>query len=538
MRFFSKLTLSLFALLLIYACGPGEETSPLETESAGSQVTRQAEQKVSQTESAHVDSPIAWFTGSVEEAFTKAQKVDKPLFFYWGAVWCPPCQEIKNTVFKSSSFIELSKLFIPVYLDGDRLQAQSWGEHFGVKGYPTMIVFNPRGKEVTRIPGGIDVSRYAGILDLALNHLRPTSDLLRLALHEPDKLQDSDFTQLAFYSWGQDHKAIPEEQRETLFSLLSELAAKDPIASSRLFMQYLLSKSEQEESVALGPQEKAAARTRVEQILDSSKLMRANWDYLTGYAEELVLLLTDEGESRQRLSDDWSEKTLALHRDASLSTSDQLGGWYPTLELYWLSQPNSESLPQQLVLQLKADVAAADQKIRSPYARQSVIYTAASLLKTAHLYTEAETLLLAELQHSKSAYYFMSNLASLAEKRGDHDAAVNWLKKAYVNSDGRATRFQWGVQYVTGLIRLQPQQQQLVVDTTLGLFKVLDRESDIFAGRNFSRLKTLRKSLQPWRQLEANRIAIQPFYDKIDALCDQLDAALQEARNCRELKKS
>lgn len=32
---------------------------------------------------------IPWFQGSIEAAFTYAQAVDKPLFLYWGAIWCP-----------------------------------------------------------------------------------------------------------------------------------------------------------------------------------------------------------------------------------------------------------------------------------------------------------------------------------------------------------------------------------------------------------------------------------------------------------------
>jgi thioredoxin-related protein len=54
-------------------------------------------------------------------------------------------------------FIERSKLFVPVYLDGDTVNAQAYAEKFGVRGYPTMIVFDPAGVELTRIPGGIDL---------------------------------------------------------------------------------------------------------------------------------------------------------------------------------------------------------------------------------------------------------------------------------------------------------------------------------------------------------------------------------------------
>ena len=52
------------------------------------------------------------------------------------------CHAISATVFKSPEFLERSKLFVPVYLDGDTENAQAYGEKFSVRGYPTMIVFD------------------------------------------------------------------------------------------------------------------------------------------------------------------------------------------------------------------------------------------------------------------------------------------------------------------------------------------------------------------------------------------------------------
>ena len=109
---------------------------------------------------------IDWYEGTVDEAFAEAKLSGKPIYLYWGAVWCPPCHAIAATVFKSPEFIERSKLFIAVYLDGDYEDAQAYGEEFGVRGYPTMIVFDSDGAELTRIPGGIDLEAYASVLDL------------------------------------------------------------------------------------------------------------------------------------------------------------------------------------------------------------------------------------------------------------------------------------------------------------------------------------------------------------------------------------
>lgn len=108
---------------------------------------------------ATVQAGIAWVKpegASLEAAFARAKAENKPLFLYWGAVWCPPCNQIKATVFNRPDFIERSKGFIPVYLDGDTPGAQKLGAQFKVRGYPTTILFSPQGTELTRLPGEVD----------------------------------------------------------------------------------------------------------------------------------------------------------------------------------------------------------------------------------------------------------------------------------------------------------------------------------------------------------------------------------------------
>src|SRR5205814_4122338 len=100
-------------------------------------------------------SGIAWQMASsdaeVDRAFALAKQSGKQVFLYWGAVWCPPCNQVKATLFSRPDFVERSRAFIPVYVDGDKPGAQKVASRFKVSGYPTMILFKPDGAEVTRL---------------------------------------------------------------------------------------------------------------------------------------------------------------------------------------------------------------------------------------------------------------------------------------------------------------------------------------------------------------------------------------------------
>src|SRR5687767_1807977 len=83
---------------------------------------------------------IAWKKAAsdaeVDAAFAQAKAEKKPVFVYWGAKWCPPCNQVQATLFNRNDFIERSRAFVPVYIDGDSPGAQKLGTRFKVRGYP------------------------------------------------------------------------------------------------------------------------------------------------------------------------------------------------------------------------------------------------------------------------------------------------------------------------------------------------------------------------------------------------------------------
>lgn len=131
---------------------------------------------------AHKPSPKVWFDGSVDKAFESAKKTNKPIFLYWGAAWCPPCNEIKSQVFSKPEFAGLMKSVVSVYLDGDSEIAQVWGEKLHASDYPTMLLLDPKANELLRISSAVSYEDFAATLANALSQRTTISQLISRAI--------------------------------------------------------------------------------------------------------------------------------------------------------------------------------------------------------------------------------------------------------------------------------------------------------------------------------------------------------------------
>jgi len=472
---------------------------------------------------------IQWFDGSVDQAFALAGREHRPIYLYWGASWCPPCQEIKHTVFLDPDFIALSRLFVPVYLDGDSAQAQQAGDRFKVRGYPTMIVFNPQGTEITRIPGGIDIARYNTVLQLSLDQMRPVSELVQLALSDPARLGAGDFFQLAYYSWSQDAAALPAGTPASLFRDLAE-RAPDELAAARLYMQYLVSL--QDEPPAEREATAAGAGDAVRRVLASDELTLGCWDTLA-YRPEILELVIAEGAAGASLSSLWETRVLGLRHHPSLSTSEQLAGWLPYLHFHF--RHTEEPLSAEVREDLEADLSHADHVTTDAHARQSVVSQMEYVYQQARLMDAARNLLLAELERAAEPYYFMSGLGAIAEEEGRADEAVDWYRQAYEASRGEATRLQWGASYVRALIRMTPDDTGAVAGATATLLDEVERPEELFSGRNFRVLRSLDQTLAGWQSGTGSATIAAGFHSRIADLCTGLPAASPQRENCLSL---
>ncbi|OYU43854.1 MAG: disulfide isomerase, partial [Burkholderiales bacterium PBB4] len=401
--------------------------------------------------SAQAHAGIDWVKpdgASLDAIFAKAKADNKPVFLYWGAVWCPPCNQIKATVFNRPDFIAKSKAFVPVYLDGDTPGAQKLGTQFKVRGYPTTILFKPDGTELTRLPGEVDAVQYMQLLAQGLSSTQPIKETLAQALAKdagaaPTLTMDA-WRMLAYYSWETDEsQLVPKKE---LAATLLQLAQKCPATYADTAARLML------KAAALSAEEKAAgldtaaALAAVQSVVKDPVRARANADMLSYYAKDIVKVVTPKGSpERNALVADWNAALEKLVVDATLSKGDQLGAAQAKVDLTAIDGPADPKQPRDAtLLTLVRDTAAAmDKSITDKYERQSVIPNAAHLLSDVGLLDESDAMLKAELPKAVSPYYHMLVLSSNAKKRGDTAGALDWAEKAYAGSIGPATRMQW-----------------------------------------------------------------------------------------------
>lgn len=471
---------------------------------------------------APADGGIDWVRASgdaeVDTAFARAKSEGKPVFVYWGAKWCPPCNQLQATLFNRQDFIERSRAFVAVYVDGDRPGAQKLGTRFAVRGYPTTVVFDRDGRELTRLPGEVDAQQYNELLGLALSAQRPASELLAQARSGGQGLSEADWRLLAWYSWETDHQQLVG--KEGAAPLLRELASACPVASPSLAesaMRLRLKALAAADAKAAPVAAAAAQREAVTALLGDTVRARRHVDVLAGSAREIVAALAaKDAPERAPLVAAFDGALAALQSDVTLSRVDRVVALVARVRL---AAP--DRLPA-LQAEVREMSARFDREITDGYERQAVITTLAWALEQAALMDESDALLKANLAKSHSPYYLMSDLADNAKKRGDTAAALDWSAQAFDKSEGTATRLQWGASHLRLLTELAPKDAARIEAVAAKLIDEAAAQPDAFDARSGRSMQRVGKLLRDWDPLGEHAAVQRRLKQRLDAVCTKL----------------
>jgi thiol-disulfide isomerase/thioredoxin len=486
---------------------------------------------------AHADGPgIAWFSGSVEQAFAAAKAQNRPVFLYWGASWCPPCQQLKATVFNRPDFIRTTQLFVPVYLDGDEPGAQKWGETFKVAGYPTLVVLNAQRAEIARIAGSMDLSQFASVLDSALSDLQPASKLLTRAANQPLTLNEC--RRLAYNGWILEPPdlAVPARLAKQLPSAAAHCPADANAERARLQIVAAYYATADAAHEPAGRPASAALKARIGDvlaILAQPQLADSVADVLKWLDESFFHALA--AEQPRLVPTVLAEYSAAMDSnadDSRYAAADQLGAVAAKLAAIKALGPGG-SIPKPAIAAANARIDAALAASQLPYMRSGIINSAL------HIYDEADenelgyTLVKGELDHTATPYYYELDLADLCEALGRKDEAVTWLARAYRESQGAATRFQWGAIYASGLMRMQPERTDEIATVTGQVLDELGGPDRIYQ-RARLRLGTLDKDLRAWNDAAkgAHKDVLHTLHSRMQQICGKIPAAEPARQSC------
>ncbi|MBS0304098.1 MAG: thioredoxin family protein [Proteobacteria bacterium] len=490
---------------------------------------------------------VAWLPAAadadIEHAFVRARAQRKPVLLYWGASWCPPCNQLAATLFNRQDFAELSKGFVAVHVDGDRPGAQKLGQRFKVGGYPTLVLFSAAGAEITRLPGEADAPQVLALLQQGLAGGRPIKAVLADALGGKS-LTAADWRMLAFYSWDTDEgQLVPKAEVPGLLARLAASAAAagagagagEAEPTTRLWLRALAASDD-----GKGVRADDALRQRVQHVLADPAAARSVMDVLTNGAPEIVQALEDElSPRRAALLASYDTAMKRLEADATLARADRLGALIARIQLARLAEADPEQgrvhgpsdgalrpkLPAALLAELRAFVAAADREIRDGYERQAVITTAAYALGRAGLWSESDALLRSNLARSHAPYYLMSQLGANARKLGRNDEALRWYAQAFEKSQGPATRLQWGAGYLAALIELAPGDATRIEKVASQLLREAGADSATFEGRSARSLARAGSKLAGWGGAGRHAAVMRRLQAQLDGLCAKVEAA-------------
>ena len=488
---------------------------------------------------------VAWLAAAsdadVDRAFSKARTEAKPVLMYWGATWCPPCNQLKATFFNRQDFAVQSRSFVAVHVDGDRPGAQRVGTRFKVSGYPTVVLFTPQGVEITRLPGEVDAEQMMTVLQLGLSGGRPVKDVLADA-RASKALTANEWRMLAYYSWDTDEQQlVPKAEVPALLgqlAALSVLTANSPGADAEITTRlWLKALGASDDGKGIKPD--AALKVRVERVLSDAALSRLHSDVLTGDAKDIVRVLSsDDSGDRAPLLALFETSLKRLEIDTTLSRGDRIGALIARINLARMGQPKDATavtMPEALRQEVIEHAARVDREVVDGYEREMIISAAGYALSQAGLWAQSEALLTSNLKRAQSPYYLMSQLGGNARKLGKKDDALRWYGQAFETSVGPATRLQWGSGYLAALVDLSPTDAKRIEKTAARLIAEAAKDQGAFSGRSVRSMQRVSTKLVSWNADGKQAAVLRRLQAQLAPVCAKATPAAGQREACQKL---
>ena len=91
-------------------------------------------------------------------ATAEAREANKPVFAYFTASWCGPCQSLKHTTWADKDVEAALQDYVPARVDVDR--APELAEKYGVRAVPTFVVMRADGQPTRQTDGALGPAEF------------------------------------------------------------------------------------------------------------------------------------------------------------------------------------------------------------------------------------------------------------------------------------------------------------------------------------------------------------------------------------------
>jgi len=106
------------------------------------------------------------FSSDIKATFEHAKQTKKSVIIDFYGIWCPPCNQMDETVFDTPSFIQKAAGFELLKVDADAESSWQLKNKYKVGGYPTILFADPDGNEIYRVVGSRSPSEFFRVMTM------------------------------------------------------------------------------------------------------------------------------------------------------------------------------------------------------------------------------------------------------------------------------------------------------------------------------------------------------------------------------------
>jgi protein disulfide-isomerase len=372
----------------------------------------------------------------------------------------------------------------------------------------------------------MDLSLYAGVLDNALGDVRPVKDVIELAVKGDAPLATDDCRRLAYHAFGlEDDGVFPAAKLQTAFENAARICPAE-LTSERARLHIRAAEQATTEQKAVlksgGKADKAltVAIVRVNELLTNKELALANVDALRGLRTEFFLAARQTlPQLAPTLRDRWMAIADAATANQDFAPADQLAA-----QLMKISAAKAYAADGKVPTDVRSVALATSDKMlavkQESYVRAGVVNSAINIYIALDDWERARDLLALEATTSNTPHYYIGDLADVEEHLGNIDRSVELLAEAYAKAKGPASRFQWGYNYLDGLLRLKPDDLATIEKVGTQVIAELDGPNRIHR-RTLSRLNKLDEKLNEWNTSAARAAVVAILRARVTSACEK-----------------